>query len=113
MAQNVENVQRGFAIVPVGEHTNEKNEQRKRQNQKKVKTVTRKPEESNFPLSENAGMILDNMNLKFSFNKETGETEVSVENGATRVSREVQFDEVTKANEQVFERRGIVFDKRA
>ena len=113
MAQSVvDTVQRGFAILPTDGQTNAKKDKHNRDERKSPQKNVRKSEQDS-PEQTIVAPVPDNLNLTFSYNKETGETETSLLNGETRFLREVQFDEVAKANEQVYERRGIVFDKKA
>jgi len=64
---------------------------------------------------QNAHVFTGNEKLKLSFlvNNETGEPSAIVQNDSSKTSHSVDFEEVTKASEKAFERRGIMFDSRA
>ncbi|MBS4027592.1 MAG: flagellar protein FlaG [Ignavibacteriales bacterium] len=111
MPNVVETIDHSYAVPTINDQSKNRQQEQKHSSPV-IKKKKKKIDEG--VLDENEIVeIVDKLKLTFSVNKETGETVASVEDGKTKKSRDIEFSEVSKASENILERRGIVFDKRA
>ncbi|MBM4166374.1 MAG: hypothetical protein FJ218_05600 [Ignavibacteria bacterium] len=116
MPRQVDGVEAYHGVVSIGENTRENAKQSKREKNQRRKTQNNFSKRSSSAGTSNKEVyaeVMKNMKLSFSFEEETGNSKAELENTDTKVSRTLEFEEVTKASENLFERRGVVFDKRA
>jgi|GEM_PF-1566238 hypothetical protein len=115
MPRQVDGVEAYYGVVSIGENTHENARHSKREKHQRKKTQSNFSKRSSADTSKKEvyADVMRNMKLTFSFDEETGNSRAEVENADTKVSRTLEFEEVTKASEHLFERRGVVFDQRA
>ncbi|MEK7263009.1 MAG: flagellar protein FlaG [Bacteroidota bacterium] len=111
----VESIERKYSIVPVNENNGDNGRQKKEEKKSKSQRNTKTSnivEATPSTVSDYNGFIKENVSLLFSLDKSTGETEAYVVDKSNNTIRSIDFDDVTKASEKIYERRGVIFDKR-
>jgi hypothetical protein len=110
---NVESIEKNYLLYPVDGH----NAQRNRQHDNKQENPHRKRKEIiSIESEQKTNEIVDssntNVTLLFGVDKISGEAEALLFDKNNNTSRSINFEEVTRANDNIIERRGIIFDKR-
>ena len=114
MANSVDSIEHIYWVGKVlddGGKKNQDNQKFSKPSSNRIKKNILTPKDSSSEVKTEQG-IVDNIQLTFNVNNLTKETVASVTDNVNKISKNISFDELTKANERVFERRGIVFDEK-
>ncbi len=113
MSERIESIQRSFALLPIDDNSRDHNGEKKNFENSRKRNVQKKSSVKEYIRTEQEEVAVhDNMKLSFAINRNTGETGAILFDSNSNTSRMANFGEVTKASEKVFDRTGIVFDKR-
>jgi hypothetical protein len=111
--QNVESIEKNYLLFPVDERNTQRNRQH---NNRQEKPHRKKKEIISLESEQKTNEIVDISNtsvtLLFGLDKISGEAEALLFDKNNNTSRSINFEEVTRANDNIIERRGIIFDKR-